>query len=126
MADRARFAIDELGAARHNVVCPAFLNSTELEAARRDAAIVHGKVLTVGDTGAAVHVCVDRSYAVPGSIRSNSLAVSTANGTVVPPECCDVRKTLRCSVAACPWSDVCCVWTPPPQYFCNGTNRSRR
>ena len=46
-------------------------------------------MLTIGDSGAAIHVVTSSRDAVPGSVRPNTMGVKTANGTVVPPLKCD-------------------------------------
>ena len=56
--------------------------------------------LTLLDTGAAIDTSDgttegDGGYAVAGTRGANTIAVSTANGTVVPPECIDNRIPCR-------------------------------
>jgi len=91
--NHVRFLLDDMSI-RHLDVCtaPAFLNAQD--AARLSKLLGQtGKALTIGDSGAAIDVEVDASRAVPGSVRPNTLAVHTANGTTVPPFKCDVRET---------------------------------
>ena len=82
--NHVRFLLDDMSI-RHLDVCtaPAFLNAQD--AARLSKLLGQtGKALTIGDSGAAIDVEVDASRAVPGSVRPNTLAVHTANGTTSP------------------------------------------
>ena len=47
------------------------------------------KALDVADSGAAIDVVINSSYAVPGSVRPNFTVVQTANGDTTPPFMCD-------------------------------------
>jgi hypothetical protein len=50
--------------------------------------------MAIGDSGAAVHAspaALASHYMVPGTLRSNTTSVSTANGTITPDSKCDMR-----------------------------------
>ena len=92
--DTARLAGD-LGIPAFINLKGARLNLDELDAAKEEAAFKAGSVsaprLNLLDTGAAIDtsdgtVEKDGGYAVAGTRGANTVAVSTANGTVVPPE----------------------------------------
>jgi hypothetical protein len=51
--------------------------------------------LIIYDTGAAVHAGNGTLEVVPGSVRPNHMAVSTANGLTVPPTSCTQRMRTR-------------------------------
>ena len=95
---QARFLLDDMSMRHHDCVAmPAFLNAEDsLKLSKwlgQDAAAA----IDVGDTGAAIHVRKDFKGAIPGSKRSNTTAVLTANGSVTPPWKVDVLQTLRCT-----------------------------
>ena len=53
------------------------------------------KGLHLADSGAGIHAINDPKYIVPGSLRANTTAVSTANGVTVPPHRCDAALSVR-------------------------------
>ena len=57
--------------------------------------IVRPKGLHLADSGAGIHAINDKRYVVPGSLRPNTTAVSTANGVTVPPYRCDAAIAVR-------------------------------
>ena len=101
--DRVRFLVDELSISRLGVVSThsAFLSATETRALNTALNLQStGEMLTVLDSGAAIDVLTPESArrgAVPGSMRANTLAVRTANGTVVPSLKCDYVLQLSTS-----------------------------
>ena len=50
--------------------------------------------LRLGDTGAFCHAVPDLKFAIPGTVRPNTLAVDTANGPSVPKTQCDVAMEV--------------------------------
>ena len=50
-----------------------------------------GSELTLADSGAGKVVLASARYAKPGTVRRNTTAVSTVNGTMVPEQACDAR-----------------------------------
>lgn len=72
---------------------PLYLNGAPLspDTPLTQASKVKCPRLNIIDSGAGVDSGDGVQYAVPGTRRSNSLAVSTANGVVVPPEQCTTR-----------------------------------
>ena len=102
--DRCRRIVDEMAVSSLNVtVAPAFMGTTDLKSMVFDMGgadavkkLKSGSMtLTIGDSGAAIHVVTSTKHAVPGSIRPNNLAVKTANGTVVPKLQCDSLLHLQ-------------------------------
>ena len=96
IGQQARFFLDELGMKQLNVTrVPVFISSADVS---RLSVLLNqtGTEFDVGDSGAAVHVLKSTKGCVPGSVRENTLAVHTANGTVVPPFRCDKVRRLRC------------------------------
>ena len=58
-------------------------------------AVVRPRGLHLADSGAGIHAINDQRYVVPGSLRPNTTAVSTANGVTVPPHRCDAAIAVR-------------------------------
>ena len=53
------------------------------------------KTLNLADSGSGVHAVNSTKYAVPGSVRTNTTAIATANGVTVPPTKCTARVPFR-------------------------------
>lgn len=97
--DKLRFVVNNLSVSQLNeTAMPALMQAKDVEALAYNVGMKVGKgakSLVIGDTGAAIHVVTGPWAAVPGSVRPNTLAVKTANGSVVPPLKCDSLLTLE-------------------------------
>ena len=56
---------------------------------------VRPRGLHLADSGAGIHAVNDMQYVVPGSLRTNTTAIATANGVTVPPHRCDAALSVR-------------------------------
>ena len=97
--DRLRFVVNNLSVCQLNeTAMPKLMQASDVQALAYNLGTTagkRGKELVIGDTGAAIHVVTGPWAAVPGSVRPNTLAVKTANGSVVPPLKCDSLLTLE-------------------------------
>ena len=86
MGDRMRFLVNDSAVSVVNGTSIAVLESSDLKQLSRLTGLARKQTLKVGDSGAAVHVVTSRKRALPGTIKPNTMCVSTANGSLVPPE----------------------------------------
>ena len=59
------------------------------------AAALRPRALHLADSGAGIHAINDEAYAIPGTMRRNDIAISTANGTARPEYMCDASISVR-------------------------------
>ena len=88
-ASRIRFAINENSAMSLNTTSVAIMSRRDVLAMAYDVGLNATANVKIGDTGAYVHVVNSLKRAMPGTVRPNTLRVSTANKTVVPQWKCD-------------------------------------
>ena len=85
MGDRMRFLINESAAVTTQCTPISVMNNADLKALNDFAGLASKSHSKVGDSGAAVHVVTSKARAIPGTVRVNTMQVSTANGCVAPP-----------------------------------------
>jgi len=94
-ASRIRFAINENSALSLNTTTVGIMNRKDVLAMAYDVGLNATANVKIGDSGAYVHVVNSLKRAIPGTVRPNTLRVSTANKTVVPQWKCDCELLLQ-------------------------------
>jgi hypothetical protein len=89
MGDRMRFLMNDSALTLTESTSISVMEASNLKQLADIAGVARRNAIKVADSGAAVHVVTSRHRARPGTIRANTLRVSTANGSIIPPEKCD-------------------------------------